>query len=55
MSNTICDTYKIKSKDEEMMEGAKSEGNGIGTWMLVGLPIQNKVLCLGRICNEVRL
>ena len=58
MSNAICDAYKIKNEDEEMvecMEGVKGEDNGMGTWTPVGLPMQNKVLCVGRICNEVRL
>jgi len=55
MSNAICDAYKIKNEDEEMvecMEGVKGEDNGMGTWTPVGLPMQNKVLCVGRICNE---
>ena len=38
-------TYKIKSENEETMEGVKSEGNEIGMWTPVGLPMQNKVLC----------
>eukprot|EP00581_Thalassiosira_minuscula_P019634 CAMPEP_0183723324 /NCGR_PEP_ID=MMETSP0737-20130205/14933_1 /TAXON_ID=385413 /ORGANISM="Thalassiosira miniscula, Strain CCMP1093" /LENGTH=749 /DNA_ID=CAMNT_0025953585 /DNA_START=59 /DNA_END=2308 /DNA_ORIENTATION=- len=56
MSDAICERYNIKSEDEEMvecMEGIKSENKGdFGTWTPVGLPKQNKVLCVGRICNE---
>lgn len=55
MNNAICDKYKIKDEDQEMIEavdGIKSEDNGLGTWVPVGLPKQNKVLCVGRICNE---
>lgn len=69
MSDAICDMYKIKSEDDEMieaMDGIKSEvksenevsgadGDGIDTlWTPVALPKQSKVLCVGRICNEVR-
>eukprot|EP00571_Detonula_confervacea_P012384 CAMPEP_0172302316 /NCGR_PEP_ID=MMETSP1058-20130122/4034_1 /TAXON_ID=83371 /ORGANISM="Detonula confervacea, Strain CCMP 353" /LENGTH=749 /DNA_ID=CAMNT_0013012741 /DNA_START=64 /DNA_END=2313 /DNA_ORIENTATION=- len=61
MSRTICDTFGIKNEDEEMIESmdgvVKSEtsengGDKISTWTPVGLPKQNKVLCVGRICNE---
>lgn len=67
MSDAICDMYKIKSEDDEMieaMDGIKSEvksenevsgadGGEIDTlWTPVALPKQSKVLCVGRICNE---
>mmetsp|Transcript_34652 Transcript_34652/g.73024 ORF Transcript_34652/g.73024 Transcript_34652/m.73024 type:complete len:750 (-) Transcript_34652:180-2429(-) len=55
MSNAICESNGIKSEEEEMiecMDGVKSEGGDFSTWTPVGLPKQNKVLCVGRICNE---
>ena len=42
----------VEVKGEETMEGSSDEVLGI--WVPVGLPKQNKVLCVGRICNEVR-
>eukprot|EP00584_Thalassiosira_punctigera_P006405 CAMPEP_0172531780 /NCGR_PEP_ID=MMETSP1067-20121228/5038_1 /TAXON_ID=265564 ORGANISM="Thalassiosira punctigera, Strain Tpunct2005C2" /NCGR_SAMPLE_ID=MMETSP1067 /ASSEMBLY_ACC=CAM_ASM_000444 /LENGTH=762 /DNA_ID=CAMNT_0013316197 /DNA_START=113 /DNA_END=2401 /DNA_ORIENTATION=- len=55
MSDAICAEYNIKSEEEEMvecMDGVKGEESEFGTWMPVGLPKQNEVLCVGRICNE---
>lgn len=69
MNNAICDMYKYKSEEDEMMEltvldgtmvPSRAEEKGGGSrndvmWTPVGLPKQNKVVCVGRICNEVRL
>ena len=73
MNTAICDMYKYKSEEDEMMELTMDDGNGGNTtneedgnsggrndnstavmWTPVGLPKQNKVVCVGRICNEVR-
>jgi hypothetical protein len=75
MNTAICDMYKYKSEEDEMMELTMDNGNGGNTtttnneeedggrndnsstavmWTPVGLPKQNKVVCVGRICNEVR-
>jgi hypothetical protein len=74
MNTAICDMYKYKSEEDEMMELTMDDGNGGNTtneedgnsggrndnstavmWTPVGLPKQNKVVCIGRICNEVRV
>lgn len=74
MNAAICDMYKYKSEEDEMMEltvledgttmipsSGEEEEKGDGgsrndvLWTPVGLPKQNKVVCVGRICNEVRL
>jgi len=66
MSNNICQKYNISSEEDEMiaaMDGiVKSEVDKISgsedvdsLWTPVGLPKQSKVVCVGRICNEVRL
>lgn len=67
MNNAICEMYSYKSEEDEMMElsmedgmtipsTTKEEGEGRNDvmWTPVGLPKQNKVVCIGRICNEVR-
>ena len=73
MNNVICNTYNIKSEEDEMIEAMdnpkssepeiKNE-NGeeevkkdeeFSLWTPVGLPKQSKVVCVGRICNEVRV
>ena len=69
MNAAICDMYKYKSEEDEMMElavvdngmmNSSSRGNNDDgshndvMWTPVGLPKQNKVVCVGRICNEVR-
>lgn len=57
MSDAICAAYRIKSEEEEMvdcMDGVKDEGGEFSNWTPVGIPKQGKVLCVGRICNEVR-
>lgn len=72
MNTAICDMYKYKSEEDEMMEltvledgttmipsSGEEEEKGDGgsrndvLWTPVGLPKQNKVVCVGRICNEV--
>lgn len=67
MNDAICDKWSIKNEDEEMIEAmegvvkekggsekdGEEEGKKLATWVPVGLPKQNKVLCVGRICNEV--
>ena len=68
MNNAICEMYSYKSEEDEMMElsmengmtipsTTKEEGEGTNDvmWTPVGLPKQNKVVCVGRICNEVRV
>lgn len=69
MSDAICLRHGIKSEDDEFIEAAdgavkgevkvkeeKGEGGDKfdSLWTPVGLPKQNKVICVGRICNEVR-
>jgi len=65
MSNNICQKYNISSEEDEMiaaMDGIvksevdKSSGSEDvdSLWTPVGLPKQSKVVCVGRICNEVR-
>ncbi len=66
MNNAICEMYSYKSEEDEMMElsmenglisssGTEGEGRNDVMWTPVGLPKQNKVVCVGRICNEVRV
>ena len=59
----------VRTEEEEMMEmdfvtggggggrgnnDAENDGEGfVGTWTPVGVPKQNTVVCVGRICNEV--
>ena len=57
----------VKTEEEEMLEmdctaggrddandGEAKGGDGfVGTWTPVGVPKQNTVVCVGRICNEV--
>jgi len=64
MSNNICQKYNISSEEDEMiaaMDGIvksevdKSNEEDVDSlWTPVGLPKQSKVVCVGRICNEVR-
>ncbi len=68
MNTVICDKFGIKSEEDEMIEAmegvVKTEGGGENKkgggeeefdslWTPVGLPKQNKVVCVGRVCNEV--
>ena len=66
MNTVICDRFGIKSEEDEMIEAmegvVKTEGGGEkksggeefdSLWTPVGLPKQNKVVCVGRVCNEV--
>ena len=73
MNTAICDMYKYKSEEDEMMEltmdgnaatttneedgnsGGRNDNSTAVMWTPVGLPKQNKVVCIGRICNEVRV
>mmetsp|Transcript_23933 Transcript_23933/g.57731 ORF Transcript_23933/g.57731 Transcript_23933/m.57731 type:complete len:747 (-) Transcript_23933:110-2350(-) len=60
MDRAICEGHGIRSEDDEMidaMDGVvkrekKGEDEIDALWTPVGLPKQNKVLCVGRICNE---
>ena len=64
MSNNICTKYNISSEEDEMIaamdgivksEVEKSNEEDVDSlWTPVGLPKQSKVVCVGRICNEVR-
>jgi len=64
MSNNICQKYNISSEEDEMIaamdgivksEVEKSNEEDVDSlWTPVGLPKQSKVVCVGRICNEVR-
>lgn len=64
MSNNICQKYNISSEEDEMIaamdgivksETEKSNEEDVDSlWTPVGLPKQSKVVCVGRICNEVR-
>ena len=64
MSNNICTKYNISSEEDEMIaamdgivksEVEKSNEDDVDSlWTPVGLPKQSKVVCVGRICNEVR-
>jgi len=61
MNDVLCEGYGVKTEEEEMLaavdgvEGDKKEVEEKtikGTWTPVGMPKQNTVLCVGRICNE---
>lgn len=62
MNKVLMEECGIREEEEEAVEevGLGSEEGGsrgekMATWAPVGVPKQNKVTCIGRICNEVRL
>jgi len=54
-TNTTTTTTTTTVNDDDNDESSEVVEKGYATWTPVGLPKQNTVVCVGRICNEVSI
>ena len=55
MNTALCEGYDLKSEEEDMivaMDGGETEDRAY--WVPVGGMGQREIVCVGRVCNEVR-